>query len=110
MKFTIRNYQELEKEKNNVTTDLKINTDSKISKAYLYNSNYEMPYSVNLEAQIQYIIPGSNIEFAEKGETFTGYNVNLNASNISEYVNTTLNKEEVDNVLGNNGTLEINRC
>ena len=104
---SIRNYQELEKEKNNVTTDLKINTDSKISKAYLYNSNYEMPYSVNLEAQIQYIIPGSNIEFEEKGEKFTGDNVNLNASNISEYVNTTLNKEEVDNVLGNNGTLEI---
>ena len=50
-----------------------------------------MPYKVNLSAQIQYIIPGSDIEFVENGETFLGDNVKLNASAITEYTNTTIN-------------------
>ena len=103
----LSNSQELEKEKNNVTTKLKINTDSKISKGYLYNSNYEMPYKVNLSAQIQFIIPGSDIEFVENGETFLGDNVKLNASTMTEYKNTTINKEELNTILGEEGTLSI---
>ena len=104
----INNSQEVEKEKNNVTTNLNINTEAKISKGYLYNKeNYEMPYSVNLEAQIQYIIPNSDIEIVENGETLLGDNVNINVSSIAEYKNTTINKDELVNILGENGVLEI---
>ena len=97
----------LEKEQNNQTTILNINSADNITKGYLYWQKYEMQFDVNMDIQVQYILPGKDIEIVEQGNMFTGDSVNLNITNSTYYTNSTISKEELTNILGENGTLEI---
>lgn len=97
----------LEKEQNNQTTILNINSVDSITKGYLYWQKYEMQFNVNMDIQVQYILPGKDIEIAEQGDILSGDNINLNITNSTYYTNSSISKEELSNILGENGTLEI---
>ncbi len=97
----------LEKEQSNQTTILDVSSADKITKGYLYWQKFETPFDVNMNVQIQYILPNKNIEIVEKENDLTGDNVNLNVVNKTYYANTVISKANLMNVLGENGSLEI---
>ena len=97
----------LEKERTNQTTTLELSATENISKGYAYWQKYETPYDVNMNVQIQYILPNKNIEITEKENNLVGDNVNLNIVNKTYYTNTVISKEDITEVLGQTGTLEI---
>lgn len=97
----------LEKEKTNQTTKVDISSAENISKGYMYWQKYETPYDVNMNVQIQYILPNRNIEITEKENTLVGDETNLNITNKTSYTRTAISKAEVTEILGDNGSLEI---
>ena len=97
----------LEKDKTNQTTKVDISSADNISKGYMYWQKYETPYDVNMNVQIQYILPNRNIEITEKENTLLGDETNLNITNKTSYTRTTISKVEITEILGENGSLEI---
>lgn len=97
----------LEKEKTNQTTVLNVSSAENISKGYLYWQKYETPYDVNMNIEIQYILPNRDIEITEKENNLLGEELSLNIANKTYYTNTVLSKAEVTEILGENGLLEI---
>ena len=97
----------LEKERTNQTTKVDISSAENISKGYMYWQKYETPYDVNMNVQIQYILPNRNIEITEKENTLAGDETSLNITNKTSYARTVISKAEVTDILGDNGSLEI---
>lgn len=97
----------LEKEKTNQTTKVNIGSAENISKGYMYWQKYETPYDVNMNVQIQYILPNRNIEITEKENNLVGDKTSLNITNKTSYTRTVISKAEVTEILGDNGSLEI---
>ena len=97
----------VEKERTNQTTTLDLSSAENISKGYMYWQKYETPYDINMNVQIQYILPNRNIEITETENDLVGDNVNLNIINRTYYANTVISKADITEVLGQNGTLEI---
>ena len=73
----------------------------------MYWQKYETPYDVNMNVQIQYILPNRNIEITEKENTLAGDETSLNITNKTSYARTVISKAEVTDILGDNGSLEI---
>lgn len=97
----------LEKQKTNQTTVLNINGTENLSKGYMYYQNGEAVYKVDMNLQIQCVLPNKNIEITETENRLTGDNVNLNLENKTFYINTIIPKREILNILGEQGSLEI---
>lgn len=97
----------LEKQKTNQTTVLNINGTENLSKGYMYYQNGEAVYKVDMNLQIQCVLPNKNIEVTETENRLTGDNVNLNLENKTFYINTIIPKREILNILGEQGSLEI---
>lgn len=97
----------LEKQKTNQTTVLNINGTEDLSKGYMYHQNGEAIYKVDMNLQIQCVLPNKNIEITEIENRLTGDNVNLNLENKTFYINTIIPKREILNILGEQGNLEI---
>lgn len=104
---TISFENSLEKEITNQTTRVDISSAENISKGYMYWQKFETPFDVNMNVQIQYILPNRNIEIAEKENTLVGDETNLNITNITSYTRTAISKAEVTEILGDNGSLEV---
>lgn len=97
----------LEKEKTNQTTIVDVSSTENISKGYMYWQKYETPYDVNMNIQIQYILPNKDIEITEKENNLSSEELSLNILNKTYYTNTILSKAEITEILGENGLLEI---
>lgn len=102
----INSNSNLEKEKTNQTTILNINSLESLSKGYLY-SQQEAVYPINMNLQIQCILPNKDIVIKETENKLIGDNININLENNTVYLNTVIPKREVLNVLGEEGKLEI---
>ena len=97
----------LEKERTNQTTVLNIESVEDLSKGYMYWQTRETPFNVDMDLQIKYILPNRDIEIVERENDLTGENLNLNVINSTYYVDSVISKNEVTNILGENGSLEI---